>query len=345
MNVSSPIANITRFGLSSFQREKLGIPLAKNRIREAQQKLKRASQFRAALDVLISSEIPFWVVKGIELSVRNYKDPLAREFGDLDILVPDKIRIGELRKFLLSKGWEDKFEEEWIEDLPRRNWYMDLRHHISMIDPVNNISVELHWQLDYRFLKLPETQLQKVLEKETRIMKVLNREINVLSPELEYVFLIAHGTRHGWSNFKWMVDLNHFPHSSLDQEKLDYWIDFFKLHKLLDIHQSLENYYFKQDINRIKEKKSFLVNFSIYRLEYKEYQLPVSFKSFFSYVYFDLLLVRSFSEVFKILDMSMIRSSDIYEVKLPCRFLYYGYRPIGSFLRLIKKQVIATKPK
>ncbi len=327
------ILRISRLGLSSFQKKKLGLEAAQTKLTETTRKLKRASEFRSTLDFLLESKIDFWVMKGIELSFRNYGDPMARTFGDLDILIPEKVQVGQLRKYLLDKGWFDRYENEWIEDQPRRDWYMDLRHHISMIDPVNKISIELHWQLDYQFLKMPENQLQQILFEETEKINVLNREINVLKPELEFVFLLSHGTRHAWSNFKWIIDLYHFPIDSLNKEKLTKWIDSFKLQKLLLLHNALESYFFETNEITPPIAKTFLFKFCVFRIEYSHLNLPISISTWWKQLYFDLSLVRRFSEIFEIIDRSVIRPTDIFEVKLPFRFLYYFYRPIGMFFR------------
>lgn len=333
----SPIKNISRLGLSSFQREKLGLEVVKNKLSETTRKLKRASEFRAALDILLDSNIDFWVLKGIELSQRNYGDPMARTFGDLDILIPNKVEIGLLRKYLLSRGWQDRFEEEWIEDQPRRDWYMDLRHHISLYDPVHQLSVELHWQLDYRFLKLPETQLQEILSKETEEVEILNRKIKVLSPELEYIFLLSHATRHGWSFLKWLVDLHHFPKSQLDPAKLQYWIDFFGLTRPYDLFLALEAKYLGGEVLPSRQIPSYLVDYCSYRLELAEHHLPVSLYSSYRSFRYDVLLSRDWRDLLAIVDFTLIRSPDVFETKLPYRFLYYFYRPIGIFLRRTQK--------
>lgn len=329
---------ISRLGISSYQIEKLGlVPKKGDRLKETQRKLKRASEFRGALDVLFSSKITFWVLKGIEISFRNYGDPLARTFGDLDILVPNKELIGELRKYLLSKGWQDQFEDEWIEDLPRRDWYMDRRHHISMIDPIHGVSVELHWQLDYRFLKLPEKNLELILEKETGTIEILNRKINVLSPELEYVFLLAHGARHAWCSFKWLVDVYHFPMDKIDSAKLEYWLDYFQIHKLLFLYQALATRYFKEKFQKSQSVPRYLVDYCFFRLENKELRLPMSIANTWDSFYFDLLLVRNYNDLFKVIDLLIVRATDIFQVKLPFQFLYYFYRPIGILRRSIGK--------
>lgn len=332
----SPISKITRLGLSSFQRAILGLETKFNRLNETQRNLKRASEFRAALDIILNSKIDFWVLKGIELSQRNYGDPMARTFGDLDILIPSKVQVGQLRKYLLGKGWCDRYENEWIKDQPRRDWYMDLRHHISMIDPVHQISVELHWQLDYRFLKLLENRLQSVLQKETRKVVILNRELNVLSPELEFVFLLAHGTRHAWSSFKWVLDIHHFPNQSLNPEKLKFWIDQFQLQKAFNLYKNLNYYFFDATKHDNSSYKSYLFSYCMDRLEHTQPNLTVNFKNLIRLTYYDLLLSRNTKDFFIILDSAVIRASDIYEVKLPFRFLYYLYRPIGIFRRSFK---------
>lgn len=333
------LTRITRLGLSSFQREKLGLESVKNKLSETTRKLKRASEFRVALDILLDSKIDFWVLKGIELSQRNYGDPMARTFGDLDILVPNKVQIGQLRTYLLGRGWLDKFADEWIEDQPRRDWYMDLRHHISLIDPIHQISVELHWQLDYRFLKLTENKLQEILGSETDDMEILGRTVKVLKPELEYVFLLSHATRHGWSYLKWLVDMHHFPKSQIDSTKLQYWIDFFRLSRPYNLFLALEAKYLESINPPSQTIPSYLVDYCSYRLELPEHHMPVSLYSSYRSFRYEVILCRDWHDLLKIVDFTLIRATDIFETKLSYRFLYFFYRPIGMIKRKkLKKQ-------
>lgn len=331
------LEKISRLGLSSFQREKLGLESVKNKLSETTRKLKRASEFRVALDILSDSKIDFWVLKGIELSQRNYGDPMARTFGDLDVLIPNKAQVGQLRTYLLGRGWLEKFKDEWIDDQPRRDWYMDLRHHISLIDPVHQISVELHWQLDYRFLKLSENKLEGILCSETDAVEILGRTVKVLKPELEYVFLLSHATRHGWSYFKWLVDLHHFPKVQLDTGKLQYWINFFRLWRPYHLFLELEAKYLEGEADSNTNIPSYLVNYCSFRIELPEHHLPVSLYSSYQNIKYEILLCRDWKDFLAILELSLIRSRDIFETKLPFRFLYYMYRPIGILLRWINR--------
>lgn len=333
------LSRISRLGLSSVQREKLGIAPVANKLVEAKHKLRRMAQFRATLDVLISSGFDFWILKGMELSQRNYGDPMARYFGDLDVLLPSKEKIGELRQFLLSAGWEEIDKNAWIEDLPRRDWYMDLLHHFTMKDPVQNIHVELHWQLDFRFLKLPENELKTLLKRETEEIEVFGRKVKVLKSELEFVFLLAHATRHAWSCFKWLVDLHHFPHPQVDQEKLEYLIAYFRMEKAFFLFRSLEEKYLGWGKSSSFKSGSFLVNYASRRMEYEDMHLSTSINNKFNYFLFNIFFVRSIQDFLSVVKFFFIGSGDIYTIKLPFLYLYYFYRPVG----IIRRKLLGKK--
>lgn len=335
----SEVKRVKRLGISTFQKSKLNLPHDNNRLWEVQRKLKRGRDFRATIDVLLSSQIKFWVLKGIELSFRNYGDPLARSLGDLDVLVPSKNQVGILRSFLIGKGWYEKFPDEWIEDFPRRNWYMELRHHITLEDPVNHVSVELHWQLDCRFLKLDENKLNEILSSDSDVIHILNRRINVLKPELEFAFLLAHVTRHSWSNFKWLVDLYHFPRNKINQEKLNYWIKYFDLEKAYSLYLSLVNIYFKEEIVRLENVSPYLIIYSRTRLESEQARLPRDLVNLPKYLYYHFSMIGNLKHCFRFIDYSLIKANDVYQIKFPFKFFYYLYRPIGTLKRRVLNAV------
>lgn len=328
---------ITRFEISSIQKSMLDINCDDDKMKEVQRKLKRTHAFRSALNTLIASEIPFWVLKGIELSMRNYGDPMVRLFGDLDILISDRQQLGELRKFLLNQGWNEKYSYGWFEDSHRRNWYLDLIHHYSFIDPVNNILVEVHLELDPRFLKLEENMLKEILEKETTVIQIFNSPIKVLKPELEFVYLLAHATRHAWSSFKWLLDLYHFPKHQMDDAKLEYWIKFFRMKKAYHLYQDLTDIYFNETYSASKNKDSYLLTYSRKRIEYPEFRLPSGIRNKLRYYLFNILLIRDFKDFGTYFNYRLISGADVFQVNLPFRFLYYFYRPIGFWKRKFVK--------
>jgi hypothetical protein len=42
------------------------------------------------------------------------------------------------------------------------------------------------------------------------------RKFTILNRELELLFLLLHGSRHGWERLKWLVDINDYPIDQLN---------------------------------------------------------------------------------------------------------------------------------
>ena len=212
----------TRHRLSLAQIHRLGWGEVPNEelFEEKKHALLQANHIKHILDQLEETGIFFICIKGVALSQRLYQDPTVRYARDIDILVPDKKDVIFLRQQLLSNGWSDA-DDYWVDDEPRRDWYMDLAMHHVMIDPVNGFVLEIHWSLDRLLLNIDENELEDVLKSHTEKMMVYHRKINVLSPELELIYVIAHGTRHAWFRLKWLVDVHHYPVSMVDQKTFE----------------------------------------------------------------------------------------------------------------------------
>ncbi|QWU17056.1 Uncharacterised nucleotidyltransferase [Paenibacillus sophorae] len=137
-------------------------------------------------------------LKGPVLAQDLYGDISLRTSRDLDFIVP----IGELAQaeaLLIRLGYVK--EEEFETILGDWKWR---QHHTTFHHPVNNIKVEVHWRLNPAPSKEPDFDQ---LWERRRISNHFGRSVHYLGREDLFLFLAAHGARHGWSRLRWLLDI------------------------------------------------------------------------------------------------------------------------------------------
>ncbi len=156
--------------------------------------------------------IPF---KGPTLAVAAYGDLALRQFGDLDILVPER-DCGAAMHVLLSLGFRLKSTAIHVEDEIARL----SRCAYSFIHDADDISVDLHWgitaAMEYpdRAFALPLDAIQ-VWERLDAIPHA-GTQVSGFAPEDLLLILCIHGSKHCWERLGWLCDIAHFMHAYLE---------------------------------------------------------------------------------------------------------------------------------
>jgi hypothetical protein len=65
--------------------------------------------------------------------------------------------------------------------------------------------VELHTELLSKYLRVPFDN-ERIWATSRRVV-CGDEEMSVLAPEIEFLFLSAHGAKHGWFKFRWLCDI------------------------------------------------------------------------------------------------------------------------------------------
>ena len=138
-------------------------------------------------------------LKGPLLARNIYGDVSFRFSKDLDILVSEQDieRTGQL---LLANGYESTGLE--VNLSPKQKAHaIKTQHHFVYKKP-GGIIVELHWRR-YQF---SVSQFNRLWLK--RREQVLSGQIiNVLSAEDEFIYLLIHGSIHGYARLRWLCDI------------------------------------------------------------------------------------------------------------------------------------------
>ncbi|MCX6224721.1 MAG: nucleotidyltransferase family protein [Bacteroidia bacterium] len=142
---------------------------------------------------LSKHHIPACIIKGNDIARVLYEDPNCRGSADIDVLIRTSDLI-DADNILCNKG----FVRE--DTLPLSFWIGRL-HHAVYSNAKNICLLELHWDFGYPlyFNLTPDEIWNGVVESDT--------EGYSLTPETMVVLLFMHHFRHGFREFKILVDI------------------------------------------------------------------------------------------------------------------------------------------
>jgi hypothetical protein len=139
-------------------------------------------------------------LKGPPIAQDIYGDISLRTSKDLDVLIQfEDVKKAEAVLIELGYEREDRFfslANEW-------KW---LHHHIIYFHPQKKIQVEIHWRSQPFPIKQPTFH---ELWERRRKSEVTSSPVYFLGEEDLFIFLIAHGTRHGWFRLRWLADVDY----------------------------------------------------------------------------------------------------------------------------------------
>ena len=145
------------------------------------------------VDALGKQRIPACIIKGNEIARVLYEDPNCRSSADIDVLIRTSDLINA-DKILCDNG----FMRHDLLPLP---FWIGRLHHAVYSNAKNSCLLELHWDFGYPlyFNLTPDEIWNGVVES--------NTEGYSLTPETMVVLLFMHHFRHGFREFKILVDI------------------------------------------------------------------------------------------------------------------------------------------
>ena len=170
------------------------------------------------------NQLQLLFLKGPILGADLYGDVSLRTSGDLDALVPID-DLGKVNELLVKNGYvkEDDFPtvmNEW-------KWR---RHHTTYMHPISKVKLEIHWRLHPGPGKEPHFD---ELWGRKRTSPVTNYPVYFLGREDLFMFLVTHGTRHGWSRLRWLTDIDRMVRQEIDWEELTVMLEIYGCKQLV----------------------------------------------------------------------------------------------------------------
>ncbi|MNC20659.1 hypothetical protein D3C75_686170 [compost metagenome] len=166
--------------------------------RNTVQMLQLCAEMRKLADELAAEDIRAIFLKGPVLAQELYGDLSLRTSRDLDFVVPIT-GLEKAEALLVAQGYVK--EEEFESIMGDWKWR---QHHMTFHHPVRMLTAEVHWRMNPAPSKEPGFD---ELWKRRRTSGPMGRNVHFLGDEDLFMYLAAHGARHGWSRLRWLLDI------------------------------------------------------------------------------------------------------------------------------------------
>lgn len=153
-------------------------------------------------------------VKGPLLAADLYGNPALRHSNDLDLLVSET-DYEAAKERLLAAGLTEHsgFHPHYNKDKQHQHAMGEDQHEIFVY---NNLLVELHWRISFRY---PVSFEELWDNREERML--LGQQVPCLGKTDNLIYLICHASGHGYSRLRWLIDLYKlFTNSSINYTEL-----------------------------------------------------------------------------------------------------------------------------
>ena len=180
----------------------------------AQKNLALTGELVKLIKLFQKNGIPIIPFKGSILATSVYKNLALREFVDIDILIPEQF-IRESSNLLKLQGYNSQFN---INDVHINN-YAKINNEQTFWNKDKQIAVDLHWEL----LPKPFSSYATLAWSRNEQVYIRNTAVQSINVETLLLYLCVHGTKHSWSDLKFLCDIAELISSHPD---LDWhWIE------------------------------------------------------------------------------------------------------------------------
>ncbi|TWE04183.1 putative nucleotidyltransferase-like protein [Peribacillus frigoritolerans] len=197
------IKNINNKLIPSYVIQKLYQEYKKNTF----QMLKLSGEMEQVSELFTENNIRLLFLKGPVIAAELYGDISLRTSKDLDILI-SIYDFQKVEKLLLNLGYERK---EFLTPMWKFRY-----HHVTYVHPLKNIHLEIHWRLHPQSMNEPSFN---ELWKRKRISNLTNNDIYFLGKDDLFLYLVAHGGRHGWFRLRWLLDIDQILSGKMTTEE------------------------------------------------------------------------------------------------------------------------------
>ena len=181
-------------------------PIASRSFTIAARNLQLTKELLLLLDLFKAQSIEAISFKGPLLAISAFGGLAWREFGDLDLLLrPDD--LPKARAILQARGYRPEIPMDAAQEAA----YLRSEHAFQYIRDEDHLIVELHWRLEDRYLKFPFNARQ--IWDSVQTSRLFGRAVPALNPEILFLYLCMHGSKHYWERLEWIACLPAFLRS------------------------------------------------------------------------------------------------------------------------------------
>lgn len=300
------------------------------------------------VQLLDANDIRYLSLKGPLLSYELFGDVSVRDYHDIDLFIPES-ELFTVKELLDQNGYRnidglESFTPRQLEE------FLKAIHHISFTSP-EGVLFEIHFKIFPEAYKSENLNFDfEPLWESRRVLNYNGYRINVQGFEENIVFLIYHGSKHGYFRLKWLFDL----YVLLSMPEIN-WESLIKRTEAINIRHMLVQTvllvddYFNTSL-QIELKKHLTIIHSEIRLKEMakalaldgdEDQTKLGHRHFFLFKRYKILQIKGFRyKLNYILFVFRPKKIDFQDWQLSDRFygLYYLYRPFHRIYRLFKEK-------
>jgi hypothetical protein len=173
------------------------------------EKTSRTFMVKEALKIsqtLTNADLPALIIKGPILSLQLYGSPTVREYTDIDIVV-DTQNFLKVNQTMNTLGYYADPESQIAQfsNSEDAHHYIQKPHHIIYKNPSHPYRIEIHNKLFVGSSFSEEYNLQHIVSR-TETLHYKGSAYTAINKTDHLLFMIAHGTKHGWSQLHWVLD-------------------------------------------------------------------------------------------------------------------------------------------
>ena len=157
--------------------------------------------------------------KGPLLAQLAYDDLSSRQFGDLDLLIPES-EVVKAHNLLSSQD----YQSQCYLTNSQIKAYQKIHYGLMYWNENKNITIDLHWSIfPKHFSFCPTSQM---IWSRLDEVSLENKKVQTLTIEVLVLFLCAHAAKHDWSHLSFICELAHLlqRHPGLDWMQLESYL-------------------------------------------------------------------------------------------------------------------------
>jgi Uncharacterised nucleotidyltransferase len=146
----------------------------------------------------VASGLQFATFKGAVLSVQLYGHLAAREYHDIDVIVPEH-QVDRAEGVLEKRGYRPMFRDRRF-----RRFFQGYQGQCEFQRPGSAAALDLHWSFSGSFVPFP-LRVDDPWDRLTTVA-IAGVDVPAMRPRELALLLAGHGTKEGWRSLMWVRD-------------------------------------------------------------------------------------------------------------------------------------------
>lgn len=314
----------------------LGENKSKDYIQEKLNNLKKVKLFLNITDRLRSNRIRFVCLKGPLLSYRIYGDPTVRLSSDLDLLIKQEDFVQALT-LMQEDGYIFTEDFKWPAEKFKQELIMNACQHLSLFNNKLKYRVELHWTLT-NSVPISQKDFRELIDSNLETITYAERSFAVMNKEMELLYLMIHGSKHGWNRLKWLIDISAYPFDNFNKELFYQLVKKLKADRIVGLTDYFVYAYFNHRLPVSSRKKTptFLIRHTQKCLRSKIESEKTSWLDIPNEFLFMELLFPGFAYKINVIKELSTNQGDVTRHDFSNKLFYWFLRPYSFFNRRMR---------